>query len=70
MKNLIWYSPRLGRYNYGTEMDYNINRSLTGEDLTVLYELDDSELRVIKKIVDQLNTAREQNTHKDIALYR
>ena len=44
MKYLIWYSSKSGCYNHGSEMDYKVNASLTGEELEVLYELDESEI--------------------------
>lgn len=63
MNYLIWYNPILGNYNHGTEMDLHVHRSLTGEDMTILYELEESEIFLVKKIVAQLNAARkEQNT--------
>lgn len=65
MNYLIWHNAKHGTYNYGTEMDLNIHESFSGDQYTVLYEMDDSELFLIKKIVSQLNAARiEQNNQK------
>ncbi|WP_421873969.1 hypothetical protein [Marinoscillum sp.] len=61
MKYLIWYSPNSGAYNHGSEMDHKVNESLTGESLEVLYELEESEMVLVKKIVAQLNNARNES---------
>ncbi|WP_258099542.1 hypothetical protein [Marinoscillum pacificum] len=61
MKYLIWYSSKSGCYNHGSEMDYKVNASLTGESLEVLYELDESEIGLVQKIVAQLNNARNES---------
>ncbi len=61
MKYLIWYSSKSGSYNHGSEMDFKVNESLAGEDLEVLYELEESQLGLVQKIVDQLNNARKES---------
>lgn len=61
MKYLIWYSSQSGNYNHGSEMDHKVNESLTGESLEVLYELEESEIGLVKKIVSQLNNARNES---------
>lgn len=60
MKHLIWYSSNLQKYNHGTEIDLRVNESLSGEKMDVLYEMDESEIRLVRKIVDQLNAARKE----------
>ncbi len=42
-------------------MDHKVNESLTGESLEVLYELEESEIGLVKKIVSQLNNARNES---------
>lgn len=64
MKYLIWYSTKSESYNHGSEMDHKVNESLTGESLEVLYELEESEMSLVKKIVTQLNAARVESTDK------
>ncbi|MEQ8470009.1 MAG: hypothetical protein RIC35_02420 [Marinoscillum sp.] len=64
MKYLIWYSTKSENYNHGSEMDHKVNESLTGESLEVLYELEESEMGLVKKIVTQLNTARSEASGK------
>ena len=64
MKYLIWYSSKSGCYNHGSEMDYKVNASLTGEELEVLYELDESEIGLVQKIVAQLNNARNESPRR------
>lgn len=66
MNYYIWYTPKNGTYNHGTEVDYNVQCSLVGEELTVLYEFEESEAFLIKKIVGQLNTAREEQMHDSL----
>lgn len=64
MSYFIWYSEKNGIYDHGTEMDFDVQESITGENLTILYELEESELFLVKKIVTQLNAARvEQESH-------
>lgn len=58
MKYLIWYSSKSENYNHGTLMDLKVNESLLGEKMEVLYEMDESELRLVRRIVAQLNNAR------------
>ena len=60
MNYLIWYNPRTGNYNHGSMTDFEVNQSLVGEELTVLYEMEETEMFLIRKIVDQLNHAREE----------
>ena len=60
MKHLIWYNSQDGSYNHGSEMDLNINESLIGVQMEVLYEMSDSEERLVHKIVAQLNSARTE----------
>ena len=64
MKYVIWYNPQSSHYDHGTEADFNVHKSLTGLDLTVLYELDHTEVRLVKKIATQLNTARQEQSVK------
>ena len=67
MNYLIWYNPKNGNYVHGTEMDFHVHQSLTGEEMTILYELEESEIFLVKKIVAQLNAARsEQNSRKAV----
>lgn len=64
MQYLIWYNPNTGHYNHGSKMDFNVNQSLTGDKITILYELEETEMFLVKKIVAQLNNARqEQESH-------
>lgn len=62
MKYYIWYSTKSKSYNYGNEMDHKVYASLTGEDLDALYEMDESELPIVRKIVNQLNNARNEGS--------
>ncbi|MFY0607955.1 MAG: hypothetical protein JXR10_14650 [Cyclobacteriaceae bacterium] len=62
MKQLIWYNSQNGTYNHGSEMDLNINESLLGVRMEVLYEMNESEERLVKKIVAQLNSARTEKS--------
>lgn len=68
MKHYIWYSSKTGYYNHGSEMDYNVNCALTGEELTVLYDMEESEIGLIRKIVSQLNAARVEQIEKSLVL--
>jgi len=60
MKYLIWYSSKSETYNHGSEMDLHVNESLIGERMEVLYEMEESELHLVKRIVGQLNNARKE----------
>ncbi|MFT4833751.1 MAG: hypothetical protein ACJAVY_000052 [Marinoscillum sp.] len=60
MKQLIWYNPQNGIYSHGSEMDLKINESLIGTTMEVLYEMGESEISLMKKIVVQLNSARTE----------
>ncbi|REE00474.1 hypothetical protein [Marinoscillum furvescens] len=62
MEQLIWYSAQTGQYTFGSEMDLKVAESLTGEEMEVLYEMTDAEMPIIKKIVNQLNTARVESS--------
>lgn len=67
MNYLIWYNPKNGNYTHGTEMDFHVHQSLTGAEMTILYELEESETFLVKKIVGQLNAARsEQNNKREV----
>ncbi|VXD17522.1 hypothetical protein [Marinoscillum sp. 108] len=58
MKHLIWYSSKTENYNHGSSIDLKISESLMGEKMEVLYEMEESEERLVRKIVSQLNNAR------------
>lgn len=60
MTHLIWYDSKTECYNHGSETDLKINESLTGEDMEVLYEMEESEIYLMGKIVAQLNNARRE----------
>ncbi len=60
MKYLIWYNSKTEAYHHGTEMDLNVNESLLGVLMDVLYEIEESELHLVRKIVAQLNNARQE----------
>ncbi len=62
MKHLIWYNAENGIYNHGSEIDLNINESLTGVKMELLYEMEETEARLMKKIVAQLNSARTEQS--------
>lgn len=64
MKYLIWYCPSSETYSHGTEMDLKINESLLGESLEVLYTLEEDQMFLVKKIVTQLNAARQEASGK------
>lgn len=66
MKYLIWYTPSSETYNHGTETDLKINESLIGEEMEVLYTLEESEMSLVKKIVNQLNSARQESVKRYI----
>lgn len=68
MNYLIWHSAHIGTYNYGTHADLAVEQSLSGETLTILYEMDPSELFLIKKIVRQLNAARVEQDNRHLVL--
>lgn len=60
MNYLIWYNPKTGYYDHGTEADLSVNQSLAGEELAVLYEMEETEVSLVKKIAAQLNNARQE----------
>lgn len=66
MSYFIWYSEINGIYDHGTEMDIHVQESLTGENLIRLYELEESELFLVKKIVAQLNVARVEQEQRSL----
>lgn len=65
---IIWHSAKNGVYNYGTEADLQIHEALTGENFTILYEMEASQLFLVKKIVSQLNYARKEQEHHNLAV--
>jgi hypothetical protein len=60
MKYFIWYNSQSESYGHGTEMDLHVNESLVGASMEVLYEMDESEIHLVRKIATQLNNARRE----------
>ncbi|MEO9476840.1 MAG: hypothetical protein ABJN36_03755 [Cyclobacteriaceae bacterium] len=60
--NIIWYNPDTKNYHLGSQIDYEIQLSNSGNpaDMMVLYELDDLNERLANKIVSELNAARTE----------
>lgn len=58
---IIWYNPDLDCYQKGSQLEFEVCRAQSNDPdrYDVLYEFNDTTLRLVDKILDSLNAVRE-----------
>ena len=64
MKKLIWYNPDLKQYQWGTGASYKELRSKSQnkDGFTLLFKFDQSNQALANKIINELNSARKDES--------